>query len=220
MGQATRNIANSFTTSGVITSSAVNNTTISGITDLSAGGSLILLAEGTASGDSSVDFTGIDSTYDEYLFIYNDYHPSTNGEATLGFQASTDGGSSYGVTITSTMAYAYNNEAGNSYGLTYYTGGDLAQSTNTQILTAGGNGNDSDQNACGIVRLYNPSSTTYVKHFQATALNYQDSDYQNHTFTAGYFNTTSAINAFRFIPGRVNVSTNMDDGHFQMFGVK
>ena len=72
MGQATRNIANSFTTSGVITSSAVNNSSLGNITDLSLGGSLILLSEATASASSSISFTsGIDSTYDEYLFIFN-----------------------------------------------------------------------------------------------------------------------------------------------------
>lgn len=220
MGSIKRGLANNIGASGVLGSSAFNNSSLDNITSIGGAGSLTLLSSATASGDSYIDFTGIDSTYSEYWFVWNDYHPSTNGESTLGFQGSTDGGSSFGLTITSTMWTHYNNEADNSYGLIYYNGGDLAQQTDTQILYDGGNGNDSDQNACGILKLYNPSSTTYVKHFQSFGCNYQDSDYINLPYVSGYFNTTSAINAIRFTPGRVYVSTTMDDGHFQMFGVK
>src|SRR6056300_1398756 len=103
MGQATRNIANSFTTSGVITSSAVNNTSLGNITDLSLGGSLILISEQTASGDSSISFTsGIDSTYDEYWFVLNNLHPANNN-VTFQFNGSSDGGSNYNVTKTTTF---------------------------------------------------------------------------------------------------------------------
>jgi len=217
MGQATRNIANSFTTSGVITSSAVNNSSLNNITDLSLGGSLILLSEQTAAGDSSIEFTtGIDSTYDEYWFILNNIHPSSEGTNYVSFQASTNGGSSYGVTITSSYFVAYHSENDAYTSLSYQTGSDLAQSTSEHTFNIYGTGTDNDQSCCGILKLYNPSSTTYVKHFTFNALGYDQDDFAVHGLGAGYFNTTSAINGFRFSQ-RFN---NMDAGTIQMFGVK
>ena len=216
MGQATRNIANSFTTSGVITSSAVNNTTISGITDLSLGGSLILISESTASASSSISFTsGIDSTYDEYWFIFNNCHPSNIGP-NFDFFASTNGGSSYSTTVTSTFFAASHNEAGSSTSLGYDTGNDEAQTTDGP--TIGGSGYANDESNSGILKLYNPSSTTYVKHFisRMAIIHGSYTNQSNQTFSAGYFNTTSAIDAvkFQFSAG------NIDDGTIQMFGVK
>ena len=192
--------------------------TVSGLADETP---LVLLTESSISaGTANVDFTSnINSTYKEYLFIFNNIHPTTNGEATFGFQVSTNGGTSYGVSCQSTMITNYNNEAGNSNGFSHYNGGSLDTSTDTQIFTSGGNGNDNDQCVSGILKLYNPSSTTFQKHFVSTACNYQDSDYINGDLLMGYFNTTSAINAVRFIPGRVNAATNLDDGVIQMFGV-
>ena len=165
MGQATRNIANSFTTSGVITSSGVDNTSLNNITDLSLGGSLILLSTSTASSDATISITsGIDSTYDEYLFVFNNIHPETNATG-FQFQASTNGGSSYGVTATTTYFRAYHRENGENPTLTYETGSDKAQSTDFIHFPDVDMGNDNDQAASGILRLYNPSSTTFVKHF-------------------------------------------------------
>tara|TARA_R100000030_G_scaffold17126_1_gene11508 strand:+ start:238 stop:852 length:615 start_codon:yes stop_codon:yes gene_type:complete len=191
---------------------------------LGQGGNLFPLASSSIStGTASVSFTsGIDSTFDSYLFIWNSVHPSTNGESTFGFQVSTNGGSSYGITTTSTMIQNYNNESGSSSdnGTSYYTGGDQAQGTATQIFSSGGNGGENDETVSGMLRLFNPSSTTFVKHYIATTCNYQDSNYINHDRVQGYFNTTSAINAVRFLPGRVYASTNLDSGKIQMFGIK
>ena len=215
MGQATRNIANSFTTSGVITSSAVNNTTISGITDLSAGGSLILISEQTAASDSSISFTsGIDSTYDEYWFVFNNMHPSVN---TGGFfvNFSTDGGSNWNVTKTTTNFQAQQAENAGVADLGYQTAIDLAQSTADFRITYNlytGN----DECMAGILKLYNPSSTTYVKHFISNTQSYFASARSIQQFVAGYCNTTSPVDGviFRFDSG------NVDDGTIQMFGVK
>jgi hypothetical protein len=216
MGQATRNIANSFTTSGVITSSAVNNTTISGITDINdLGGSLILISEQTASADASISFTsGIDSTYDEYWFILNNIHPSGNTGG-LGINFSTDGGSNWNVTKTTTSFVAMHAENNAIAQIIYENGYDLAQSTADQEICQNiytGN----DESVSGIIKLYNPSSTTYVKHFISNTQSYFASARSWHHLIAGYCNTTSAINGviFRFD------TNNMDDGTIQMFGVK
>jgi len=215
MGQATRNIANSFTTSGVITSSAVNNTSLGNITDLSLGGSLILISEQTASASSSISFTsGIDSTYDEYWFIFNNIHPA-NDVVTLLFNGSTDGGSNYNVTKTTTFFQAYHDEGDAATVLDYTTTTDLAQSTAYQNLGYS-LGSDNDENASGILKLYNPSSTTYVKHFVSRINMTEYSGFSIDYNVAGYFNTTSAINGVDFKMS----SGNIDAGTIQMFGVK
>jgi hypothetical protein len=217
MGQATRNIANSFTTSGVITSSAVNNTSLGNITDLTLGGSLILLSEQTASADSSISFTsGIDSTYDEYWFIFNNIHLQTDN-ANFIFNGSTDSGSTYSVVKTTTYFDSIHREDDAGGSIQYQTNFDFAQATNDQPLHRN---MDADNDSCcsGILKIFNPSSTTYVKHFFYRGNHTFNSTPQHSmdTFVAGYFNTTSAVNGFRF---KAN-GGNIDDGTIQLFGVK
>jgi len=194
-----------------------NGTTLIDNGALDAGvptGSLILLSTQTASSSASLSFTsGIDSTYDSYVFKFINIHPATNDVA-FTFQGSTDGGSSYGVTITSAAFRARHNEADTEAGLDYQTSWDLAQSTAFQQM--GQSGNDNDQNIVSTLQIFNPSSTTYVKHWIITT-NYTDhGDGSYNGFYAGYFNTTSAINALQF---KFN-SGNIDDGIIKMYGVK
>ena len=178
-------------------------------------GALMPLASTTASSDATVSFTsGIDSTYDEYLLIWNDLHPEDNGDGKIAVQATTDG-SNFNVTLTTTVFYAFNNEGDDSRGCVYHTGSDSAQGTSLAPLTAGGTGNDNDQSTSGWLRLYNPSSTTFVKHFISRCCSYQDSDYSNDGHAAGYFNTTSAITGIRI----AFTSGDVDAGTVQLFGV-
>ena len=178
-------------------------------------GALNLLQTQTASSSASISFTtGIDSTYDEYWFIFNNCHPSNIGP-NFDFFASTNGGSSYSTTVTSTFFAASHNEAGSSTFLGYDTGNDEAQTTDGP--TIGGSGYANDESNSGILKLYNPSSTTYVKHFisRMAIIHGSYTNQSNQTFSAGYFNTTSAIDAvkFQFSAG------NVDAGTIQMFGV-
>ena len=126
-------------------------------------GALTLLSTQTASSSSTISFTsGIDSTYKEYVFKLYDIHPSGN-DMKVGFQGNAAGGSGYNETITSTVFLAYHNEGGTSATLTYSTSRDEAQSTDFQDIIDD-LGNDNDQSASGELRLFDPSSTTYVKH--------------------------------------------------------
>jgi len=176
---------------------------------------LTLLSTFTSDGsDATASFTsGIDSTYKEYLFVLNDIHPQTDG-AVFEFQASTNTGSSYGVTATTTCFDVVGDEANENQNLGYRTGSDLAQSTNFINLNRN-SGGDNDQASSGVIRFYNPSSTTFVKHFtgttNATRINTGSFD----TFTAGYFNTTSAVDAvqFKFASGEIQ------GGTISVFGV-
>ena len=181
------------------------------------GGSLILLSTQTANSSTSIEFTsGIDSTYDSYMFKCIGIHPSVNS-AKFQFNLSTDGGSNYNVTKTSSAFKAYHHETDGSTGLTYDTGEDLAQSTSDSILNVGGGiGNDNDQNASGTLTLYNPSSTTLIKHYISNFNNNHHADYSINGFSGGYGNTTSSINAIIF---RMD-SGNIDSGKIAMYGVK
>jgi len=178
-------------------------------------GSLILLSTQTASGSASIEFTsGIDSTYDSYVFKFINIHPATN-RVDFQFNLSTDGGSNYNVTKTTTYFRAYQSESGGANGLGYESSFDLAQSTAYQSLCID-MGNGADENVSGYLQLFNPSSTTYVKHFISRNNSYRDDNESFDSFVAGYGNTTSAINAvnFKFESG------NIDDGIIKLYGVK
>jgi len=194
-----------------------NNNSLSAITSIPAaisGGALNLISTTTASSSSSVSITsGIDSTYKEYILKFINIHPQTDGK-NLTFQGSTDGGSSYGVNITSTNFVVNHNEAGNDTNFYYYNAHDLAQSTSYQVISDY-TVNDNDASACGTLHIFDPSNTTFVKHFMARFHNYYKPTYSNSTFCSGYFNTTSAINALDF---KFN-SGNIDSGVIKLYGV-
>jgi len=178
-------------------------------------GNLVLISEQTASSSASIEFTsGIDSTYPIYKFEFINIHPS-NDVAEFRFQGSTDGGSSYGVTITSTSFVAQHNEADTVTSLIYTAAKDLAQSTGDQVLI-NEIGNGADENGSGNLYLFNPSSTTFVKHWLSRTSNYQGDNYIQDRYFAGYFNTTSVINAIIF---RMNTG-NIDSGTIKLYGIK
>ena len=179
----------------------------------SAGG-LIALSTQTASSSASVSFTsGIDSTYSEYLFIFNNIHPETNNTH-LQFNMSIDGGSNYNVTKTTSHFRAYHEENGASAAIGYRTGDDLAQSTAYQTLILE-QGNDNDANGAGILHLFDPSNTNFVKHFIFRGITDQSGNTARETYVAGYGNTTSAINAVDFKMS----SGNIDAGTISLYGV-
>ena len=208
MGTITRSFANNITTSGVLLPASLNNNSIANVTAYNASvatGGMKLISSQTASNSASISFTtGIDSTYKEYQFYFIDIHPRTDN-CDFQFQGSTNGGSTYATTITSTCFRAFHNESDSATSLAYNTGGDLAQSTSFQFLTDQTIGNDADQAGAGSLTLFNPASTTYVKHFIHTISTTNLNDYAVNSFMAGYFNTTSAINAIQF---------KMDSGNF------
>ena len=189
-----------------------NATAFGSITGL---GDLVFISRSTASSSSSVSITsGIDSTYKEYIFIFNNIHPATNLQGFL-FNGSIDSGSNYNVTKTTTTPRAYHDEADSEAAIEYDTGQDLAQSTSFQGISRFlGNGND--EWGSGTLHIFDPSSTTFVKHFIAVANTYYSGDYSFNDFTAGYGNTTSAVNAVQFKMS----SGNIHAGTIKMYGIK
>ena len=194
-----------------------NNNSLSSVTavaGLSSGAMNLITTNTISSGVSSSSFTSnINSTYDTYLFKFINIHPATDG-ANFTFNMSTDGGSNYNTTKTTTFFHAYHSENDGEAVLNYAATDDLAQSTSYQNLVHAC-GNDNDQNCAGNLYLFNPSSTTFVKHFILTASGTNDSDKANNLFVAGYGNTTSAVDAidFKFSSG------NIDSGIIKMYGL-
>ena len=194
-----------------------NNNSISAITSSGqlAQGKMTLLQTQTASSSASISFTSnIDSTYPIYLFKFINIHPATDGaEFTINF--STDSGSNYNVAKTTTFFVAYNAESESSSGLTYIDSLDIAQGTGFIDIGAGDTGNGNDESLSGKMHLFDPSNTTFVKHFMARSSCYNPNDTEVDAFVSGYFNTTSAIDAIQFKMS----SGNIDAGTIKMYGV-
>ena len=195
-----------------------NNNSLSAITALPSGvsgGAINLLETQTASSSSTISFTSnIDSTYKEYIFKFTDIHPSAN-DVNFMFNGSDDSSShSYDVTKTTSLFRAYHYENGSASGLGYRTGQDIAQGTGFQDLNDD-IGNNNDSALAGYLHLFDPSSTTFVKHFIAQSILPYEDELAWNGFIAGYFNTTSAITAiqFKFDSG------NIDAGTIKMYGV-
>jgi len=183
-----------------------------------AKGSMIFIKKLTASSSANLTFVDgssnvvLDSTYKEYLFTFNNIHPGTNNVIfKVNFR---DGGSNYDATKTTTWANAYHNEDGGAAGFSYGTNGDLAQSTAGQYL-GWSMYDDNDQSASGYLHLFNPSSTTFVKHFIARVNNYYTTGSAD-AIVAGYCNTTTAIDGVQFSMS----SGNIDLGTIKLYGIK
>ena len=205
---------NSFNVTPTASKFITFNSSNNGLAADDIGGSLKLLSTQTASNSASLTFTsGIDSTHKEYIFKLINIHPaSDNAELEINF--SVDSGSNYNVAKTTTAFRAYHAEDGAGGDLGYQTSLDQAQGTAFQVI-AGNVGNDADECVTGTLQLFNPSSTTFVKHFLLRTV---DTLYNNiglaDIFVAGYFNTTTAITRVRF-----KMSSGNFDGIIKLYGV-
>jgi|TARA_B100001939_G_C16887143_1_gene593629 hypothetical protein len=183
-------------------------------------GSMTFIKKLTASSSSTLSFVDgssdvvLDNTYKEYLFTFKDIHPATDN-VDFEFQGSTDSGSNYNTTMTTTTFRGQGSESDTSdYAIGYRTGEDQAQGTAFQDLNIG-MGADNDQALSGTLHLFNPSSTTFVKHFIARVSSPKANEYNVDWFCAGYFNTTSAIDAMQFKMS----SGNIDAGDICLYGI-
>lgn len=177
-------------------------------------GKLTLISSATASGSSSVEFTsGIDSSYDEYVFYLVDINVSADNDNFL-FQVNASGQSGFNETMTTSSFRAFHNEDGSSGTLEYDTSKDQAQGTAYQSISQS-LGNGADECCAGELHLFNPSSTSKVKHFYSRFNGYHGGNFTMEDFIAGYINTTAAITQISFKP-----ESGTFDGNIYMFGVK
>ena len=201
-----------WTSDGSGTLSSVN-------TSLSGG--MVFISSQTASGVASVEFTsGIDSTYDEYVFYFLDVRPVTV-QVKWQFQVNAVGQTGYNEAITSTFWYHAQDEGAGSaasFGPTYNASNDQAQGTGYQPI-AKTIDNEADSSSVGELHIFSPSSTTYVKQFYARMHTMEDSNplsYASMTYAAGYINTTAAIDEVSF-----NMSSgNIADAKIYLYGIK
>ena len=199
-----------------------NNNSLSAITSTSlTTGAMTLIKEQTASSDGTIDFVDgtsdvvLDSTYPIYLFKFINIHPE-NDDVYFQMNLSIDSGSNYNVTKTTTAFNAYHAESGSGGSIAYATGNDLAQGTGVQYLTGSGLGGASDESVSGELWLFNPSSTTFVKHFMSNVNYYYMGNETGRTHVAGYGNTTSAVDAVQFSMS----GGDIDAGTFKLYGIK
>ena len=198
-----------------------NNNSLSAITTKPSGlsgGALNLISTQTASSSSTISFTsGIDDTYDSYVFKFYDIHPSAASK--LSFQGNAAGGSGYNETMTTTCFTAYHNEAGTDTLLGYTASQDQAQGTAFELLSDtivdSGTTVANDNSASGYLQLFNPSSTVFVKHFISKVNHVNGGPYCLTSHHAGYFNTTSAIDEIQFKMS----SGNIDSGVIKLYGI-
>ena len=205
---------NSLNLTPTASKTVVFNSNNNGIEAGDGGGSLTLISTQTASSSSTISFTsGIDSTYKEYIFKFINIHPGHSSYTDFLFNMSADSGSNYNVTKTTTYFSAISFENGSYADIEYSTALDTAQGTGFQTLTDN-TGNDNDQCLSGTLHLFDPSSTTFVKHFKSRISNAENQSAID-TFVAGYGNTTSAVDAvqFKFLSG------NIDSGTIKLYGV-
>jgi hypothetical protein len=199
-----------------------NNNSISDVTALASvpSGAMTLIKTLTASSSATLSFVNgssdvvLDGTYPAYMFKFINIHPaSANTELT--FNMSADTGSNYNVTKTTTFIQADHSEGGAGESIQYSTGDDLAQGTGFQNLTDVID-NDNDNSGNGFLLLFNPSSTTFVKHFISRGNGMYNGNYISDCFAAGYGNTTSAVDAVQF----KMASGNIDAGTIKLYGIK
>ena len=204
-----------------------NDRSMASITSLPSGvssGSLVLISTTTASSSSTANITsGIDSTYKEYIIKAINVHPSANAQLEIHF--SVDGGSNFNTNITTSVFQSFHREDDSSTSLNYRTGDDVFNgqdedgNTSTYATLCNTIGNDAKMCGESIIHLFDPSNTTFVKHFIARTQTYMDRDTtqlaSTDNYCAGYVNTTSAVNAVSF---RMN-GGNIDSGTFKLYGV-
>lgn len=190
----------------------LNNKAVANVTTLPVAlGDMVLVSSATASSSASIEFSL--GNYKEYKFFLVSIH-AQNDASTLEFNLSTDSGSNYNVTKTSTAIRTFHNEADSTTGLVYETNYDLAQSTGEQPILAA-LGNQNDETASGYVHIFNPSSSVFVKHYLTDIQCNVHNDFSVNDKIGGYANTVSPITNIRFKLS----SGNIDAGKILMYGI-
>ena len=200
-----------------------NNNSLSSVTSTASfGGAITLIKTLTASSSSTLSFVDgssdvvLDSTYPIYLFKFINIHPATD-QVKFQFNMSADTGSNYNVAKTTSFYEAFHREDDGGTSLGYLSAVDLAQGTGFQDLI-GVLGNNNDDNCNGELRLFNLSSTTFVKHYTSRLSgNYRAGlGSEIDQYGGGYGNTTSAVDAIQFKMS----SGNIDSGTIKLYGIK
>ena len=188
--------------------------------ETSSAGSMTLIKTLTASSSSTLSFVDgsssvvLDNTYPIYIFKFINCHPATN-TALLTFQADTGTNTNYNQTMTTTVFRANQAEDDGGAAMSYRPSSDQAQGTSFQEISQAIS-NDNDSGVSGVLKIFNPSSSVFVKHFIGKTNTAQATPNSQATYFAGYFNTTTALTRFQFKMS----SGNIDSGTIKLYGIK
>ena len=165
---------------------------------------------------ATVDVTsGIDSTYPVYEFHFVNIHGETD-DKDFEFQVNAAAGSGFNENITSTFFRAWHEEGDSGTPeLSYGSNEDQANADQAYQTLYDRVDSANDASTSGILTLYDPSNTTYVKHFVSRLNGMHADSYTMECHAAGYINTTNAITQIRF----QFESGDIDAGTIKMFGV-
>ena len=211
---------NSFDITPVASKALAFNSDADGFTT-PAEGSMVLIKTITASSDSTISFVDgtsdvvLDNTYPVYVFKFINIHPATDGTQFTFNGSDDDSSHAYDITKTTSWFNIWNKEDGTGTSLTYQAEVDLAQSTAFQDISSD-LGADNDQSLSGTMWLFDPSSTTFIKHFLIRNQTSNNSDRSRELYCGGYFNTTADITAIQF----KMASGNIDAGTIKLYGLK
>jgi hypothetical protein len=167
---------------------------------------LILLSTADASNDSSIDFTGIDDTYDEYeLRILNAIPATDNTTAQLLY--SNDNGSTFEAT-----GYDWNLGSIVGAGIT------VSNTVNDTVieLTPGDVGSTANETGfSAVIRIIRPSDATYTQVNWRGGYTISPSSYPRAVYGAAQRDVAEAVDAIRF-----NFAAgNVESGKFALYGV-
>ena len=185
-----------------------------------SGGNLVHIKTLTASSSATLSFVDgasdvvLDSTYRTYIFKFINIHPSADS-SDLGFQVDTGTNTNYNLSITSSAFQAGHAEDNSETALGYETGDDQANGTGFQMITQTNAGNANDESSSGELILFNPSSTTFVKHFISRLNTTWSANGTFEKYAAGYINNTAAVTRIQFKMD----SGNIDSGLIKLYGI-
>lgn len=171
---------------------------------------MVLLATATASADATVDFTsGIDGTYDEYVFALQNVTPATDG-VILWLRTSTDGGSSWdaGASDYQSVTWSFQHNFSGSSGSPTDDKIVLAGNTFAVGSAAGENG------VSGRVHVAQPSVAHEVEVWGQGVYMADDGELAG-VISRGRRNAAADVNGLRFLFS----SGNIESGKFKLYGV-
>jgi hypothetical protein len=174
-----------------------------------AKGRWVEISRATASASATIDFTGIDSTYDEYMVTINRVVPATN-DAILLMRTSTNNGSSYDDTASDYEYSIINIYAGST--VDSYTS---TTATSIKINEFGTSSTASNGGLSGSLSFFSPA--TVARFFVSYRVVYSDSSDPIQDSGFGVRMATGAdVDAIRFLMSTGNIAS----GTFVLLGRK
>lgn len=166
-----------------------------------AGGSLVWISNATASSSATIEFTGIDSTYDEYVIKLLNIAPATDG-AGINMRTSSDNGTSY-------------DSGASDYNRVIQEGANSGTQNDAEFPICENLGNGTGEYYSGTVQLIRPSEATYTAMIAMGGFLNLNGDART-DINYAVRKSAADVDAFQFIMTTGNIAS----GLFSLYGVK